>query len=822
MADLRKYVAVRLTTLSEGIDTSDLSCALAEIKDRYGNDLTMADFGDLGYGVFEPGTAGKEEHFTFDGITGTTLSIAERGVEMKAPYTANSANVTDHSAGTTVILYTNSPKFYDSFVNKKNDETIEGKYTFPAANIPEYDSEPAFTTGSTQLPTVKFVEDTASAAGGITPLLVTDANSGTDVNIASGRINARNAVVSVSAGSLTLPVNDVSYVEVNALGTISSNTTGFTDGNLPLAEVTTDASSVTNVIDRRGWFTLNESDKQLSRQTYGDTIAVGEAVYLDTADNKWKLADASAEATCEGKIAVALEAGVDTDTNKIIQTGGVVTGLSGLTAGWVYVSDTAGALSATPGTYKKVVGYAINATTLILMDTFSVEQLSGTDGVTEELLNTLPSRYTPVTLELSEDIDADELVKIIDEGGVGKFAKVRGQFLDQAAFTPTKIEVRGNTIYLFSLGDSIIVQVATLLGSTLTFGSSVTLGTKGSTESQDAVMLTDTDGIAFHMNHGTPGDATAYHFSVSGTTVTSESSVSNTTEIDTLADSGLAKLSDTRATVFGADGAVDLVWILDISGVSISQSVDTVSSGTYGKAFTSGEDDYVIVADTSVGRSLELWEVTTVGAERANVAPDFSSSIYDLVSFGSGQGYFVYEDNSTADTFRIAKITCTFSPGSETITATKVTTIVTGETATDLSVSVNSYGDAVVCVGNDVYIMREGSTSFELIEKFTDAIQTTTFGTKVTTLNAVISRASDNIYVNYLDVGKGLGFLQTSGVDGNSRALLTTGEHDAFSGLEIGRDYYVQDDGSIDIIKTENKVGTAISSTALNVSIDNK
>jgi|GEM_PF-4262460 len=116
--------------------------------------------------------------------------------------------------------------------------------------------------------------------------------------------------------------------------------------------------------------------------TYGATIAAGNALYLDTADAKWKLADGDAAGTSDATFGIALDAGVDTDTGKRVQIAGVVTGLSGLTAGLQYVSATAGALTNTAPTYKKVVGFAPNTTTLILKPAYRVEELAGTNSST--------------------------------------------------------------------------------------------------------------------------------------------------------------------------------------------------------------------------------------------------------------------------------------------------------------------------------------------------------------------------------------------------------------------------------------------------------
>lgn len=67
----------------------------------------------------------------------------------------------------------------------------------------------------------------------------------------AGLIRQNNTVNVVSAGTVVLPVNDVSYIEIDGAGVITDNIVGFTAGKVPLFQVTTDATSITDVIDYR-------------------------------------------------------------------------------------------------------------------------------------------------------------------------------------------------------------------------------------------------------------------------------------------------------------------------------------------------------------------------------------------------------------------------------------------------------------------------------------------------------------------------------------------------------------------------------------------
>lgn len=202
---------------------------------------------------------------------------------------------------------------------------------------------------------------------------------GLNVNVNAGTlVTATGTIDFAGVSGQAMADNSTNYLELDENGNFVSNTTGWTEGNVPLSKVVTASGDITSISLTRGLITAPITDNTITDDyTYGATIAVNDLLYLDTADAKWKLADASAASTCTGQLGFALEAGVDTDTGKRVQLAGVVTGLSGLTPGWQFVSDTAGDISNTAGTYKKMVGYAPNATTLIMVPSFSVAEISG-------------------------------------------------------------------------------------------------------------------------------------------------------------------------------------------------------------------------------------------------------------------------------------------------------------------------------------------------------------------------------------------------------------------------------------------------------------
>jgi hypothetical protein len=66
-----------------------------------------------------------------------------------------------------------------------------------------------------------------------------------------GALEVDGALTAIANSTLTLTASATNYVEATRAGVVSSNTTGFTAGRIPLYEVVTGASTVTSYTDRR-------------------------------------------------------------------------------------------------------------------------------------------------------------------------------------------------------------------------------------------------------------------------------------------------------------------------------------------------------------------------------------------------------------------------------------------------------------------------------------------------------------------------------------------------------------------------------------------
>ncbi len=107
----------------------------------------------------------------------------------------------------------------------------------------------------------------------------------------------------------------------------------------------------------------------VSRGVAGATVTAGQAVYLDTSDGKWKLADNnSATAAVRSPDGIALNGASNGQPLSVLTAGPITIGAA-LTAGVAYyLSDTPGGIcpvaDLATGEYPTVIGIATSTTVL--------------------------------------------------------------------------------------------------------------------------------------------------------------------------------------------------------------------------------------------------------------------------------------------------------------------------------------------------------------------------------------------------------------------------------------------------------------------------
>jgi hypothetical protein len=122
-----------------GVSGTDTSIALTSFTIPVsGADLTMTNFGEIGFATIDPSSPTRQEFISFTGITqnvdGTaTLTGVSRGLLPVYPYTTDNAYKKAHPGGS-VLIISNSPQVYNEFAAKKNTETISGAWTFNATS----------------------------------------------------------------------------------------------------------------------------------------------------------------------------------------------------------------------------------------------------------------------------------------------------------------------------------------------------------------------------------------------------------------------------------------------------------------------------------------------------------------------------------------------------------------------------------------------------------------------------------------------------------------------------------------------------------------
>ena len=84
-----------------------------------------------------------------------------------------------------------------------------------------------------------------------------------------GTISVDGVLTQIANGTLSLTASSTCYVESDRTGAVSFNTTSFTAGRIPLYQITTGATTVTNYIDYRDWGATEPVTGRLSLSVSG-------------------------------------------------------------------------------------------------------------------------------------------------------------------------------------------------------------------------------------------------------------------------------------------------------------------------------------------------------------------------------------------------------------------------------------------------------------------------------------------------------------------------------------------------------------------------
>ena len=296
------------------------------------------------------------EKILYTGVTGTNLTGCVRGiatVPTAGVYSETAGTGTTHVAGARIAM-TDNVNYIGLALSILNGDTAAGGVI----------QNPASRTinSSRDLCDKEYVDATSTAAGGLTAFYVTQngADPSLTVNIGSGYlILGSTATTFAGASAQAVTDNATNYVQLTIAGAVVINTTGFTDGNIPLAIVVASGADITGITDARGWITMALTPNQVAALagSLGTPSAVNK--FLTAIDSSSGLDQSQTTRDATRPVG---EADATTKNNKLAQsfTAGNInsTGVelnkqadTGTFSGTVTISlqaDTAGSPSGTP------------------------------------------------------------------------------------------------------------------------------------------------------------------------------------------------------------------------------------------------------------------------------------------------------------------------------------------------------------------------------------------------------------------------------------------------------------------------------------------
>lgn len=373
-----------------------------------------SDLSDTFYLTLEPGSTDRQEFVSCTTVgtnTGgsVTISGCTRGLLPISPYTASTSLQFSHSGGSIVIL-SDSPQLFEEYGALANDEAITGNWTAPTP------------TGTTSVATRGFVLNNVTTGDIKTDGVVMTAPAGETV--ATGTIvyfdttqkewmkadaditaSSTNVQLGIAQGAGTNGNNiangvltkgyDTTQTSMTAGNTIYlSNTTGATSTSagtysviLGQARTATvlyfdpiyansaglgfdntfsgqNTFSATNTFSSGVTGSIESPDKMFTASSTFTGASTPQAVHFSTSSTAYLADGNDTDRMRFGGFAIT---SVSAGANVKVRTSGIVTGFTGLTAGEeYYLSDTAGEISTTTGTYEVFVGVAVSSTELLI------------------------------------------------------------------------------------------------------------------------------------------------------------------------------------------------------------------------------------------------------------------------------------------------------------------------------------------------------------------------------------------------------------------------------------------------------------------------
>lgn len=393
MADLRKYIQSQEHLLQSSISATATSLTLQSFKTSDLTNITTTDIGNLGHATLDPNTS-SEESISFTTITqngdGTaTISGITRGLKFVDPYTETTSLKLAHGAAS-VFIMTNTSAYYAGFLNKNNDETIAGTYTYTSTAIPIYNSNPTFTDDK-HIISKKYADDLAIAGapdgsttvkGIFEEATQAEIDAGTATGGTSARLAINPSTLATSIYNTQLPTSD----EKDALagtGTPNSSNKYVTDDDTATAATANKVArrlaggNVTVITESQSNNTTNAAST-----AYVDTAVAAVAATYANGDETKNAADASTTqniahglgaapsnveiiAMLKGPTASAVDEGLS--ISHVFYNGTTQSSMSNYVSGAiVYTTDNSFTLNTSQTTGTQVGVVTVDATNIII------------------------------------------------------------------------------------------------------------------------------------------------------------------------------------------------------------------------------------------------------------------------------------------------------------------------------------------------------------------------------------------------------------------------------------------------------------------------
>ncbi len=354
-------------------------------------------------------------------------------------------------------------------------------------------------------------------------------------------------------------------------------------------------------------------DQVIIAGTAGATVAAGEVVYQDPSDQEWKLADASSAATADN-VLLGIAQGAGTNGNTIsggVLLSGLDTSVSGLTAGKVFLSDTAGEFSASAGTVEVSLGIAESATSVVFSPRYDQQltedqqdAMAGTSG-------------TPA----SGNLFATELG---NQRGVETYA-VDSVGTDSYAITPDPAiagYVAGMAFKVkFGTANTgaATIDVSAKGAKAITKNGAVALETGDILVNQVSVLVYD--GTQFQLQ------AVADKISVASVTALTDGSDATDEHVHTIPMGTFSTFFETDGRFTSVDTASGEVSTFDAQGLTVA-----VNGASEAVAVTSEPQDITAIFDMSIVASCVAQYQTAAGANKRG---EIWFGVFDNSAFGT-------------------------------------------------------------------------------------------------------------------------------------------------------------------------------------------